>query len=189
MCLLIDDLSDSKAIRLAKRLNGASPNVKITAYNYMLDEDNIRDILVHYNVIIDCTGENDVLQDLSTLQSDKDKLIISISISYAAKHLFVAIVNGKKFQFDSFLDIIREFLEPQEETGVQENEVMKNEAIGCWHPLFPARCDEVWLAAATAIQAVNRYFESKSTSSLVLVYKQLTDGFEIGYALEKQHVL
>jgi hypothetical protein len=187
--LLIDDLSDSKAIRLAKRLNGASPNVKITAYNYMLDEDNIRDILVHYNVIIDCTGENDVLQDLSTLQSDKDKLIISISISYAAKHLFVAIVNGKKFHFDSFLDIIREYLEPQEETGVQENEVIKNEAIGCWHPLFPARCDEVWLAATTAIQAVNRYFESKLTSNLVLVYKQLTDGFEIGYTLEKQHVL
>lgn len=139
--------------------------------------------------IIWTLSENDVLQDLSTLQSDKDKLIISISISYAAKNLFVAIANGKEFHFDSFLDIIREYLEPQEETGVQENEVIKNEAIGCWHPLFPARCDEVWLAATTAIQAVNRYFESKLTSNLVLVYKQLTDGFEIGYTLEKQHVL
>lgn len=187
--LLIGDISESKAIQLKKRLVHASPNIKITVYDEMFEDENILEVSSGYDIIVDCTGDNDVLQNLTTFQNDKNKLIVSISISYAAKHLFVAIVNGKNFQFDAFIDTIKEFLEPQEKAGIQENQVIRNEAIGCWHPLFPARCDEIWLAATTAIQAINRYFESKSSSSLILIYKQRYDDFEIGYMLEKNHVL
>lgn len=187
--LLMDDISKNKAVQLKNRLVRASPNISIIAYDEMLNMENMNPILNEYDIIIDCTGENDVLYDLAMQPSSAKKVFFSISISYAAKYLFIAICNGKVFRYDDFIETIKGYLAPSEEKIYLDNEVIKTESLGCWHPLFPARCDDIWLAASTSIQVINRYFESKDLSSFILIFRHLDDGYRVGYELlEKKNV-
>lgn len=62
--------------------------------------------------------------------------------------------------------------------------IIPRNGIGCWHPTFPARSDDVWLAAATAVKAIENYIITKSEKTLSIVYEQReNDGIFEGYIL------
>ena len=61
---------------------------------------------------------------------------------------------------------------------------MPRNGIGCWHPTFPARSDDVWLAAATAVKAIENYIITESEKTLSIVYEQKgNNGLFEGYML------
>ena len=55
-----------------------------------------------------------------------------------------------------------------------KNETAPREGIGCWHPVFPARSDDVWLLAATGFKIMTRTLNDTHSQSFK-VFEQNTD--------------
>ena len=80
-----------------------------------------------------------------------------------------------KFPKDFFQRRIEKWLKKDSEE-YDGPELPRSGGIGCWHPAFPARGDEMWLWAATALKYFVGYIQSKAECSKVAVFEQVQDG-------------
>jgi hypothetical protein len=44
--------------------------------------------------------------------------------------------------------------------------------VGCWHPVFPARADDVWLFAAAAVKCLESAVLSPPSEPQLVVFEQ-----------------
>lgn len=91
-------------------------------------------------------------------------------------------MNNQTFDFKAFFDLIAPYL--QSERVLYNDYDFPRNGIGCWHPTFPGRSDDVWLAASTATKAIENYIITESEKTISLVYEQReSNGFFEGYML------
>ncbi len=186
--LILKDIFNSKETALVDRLNQISPHAEINVISEKLclnDENKSNINLDKYNFIIDCTGSDDVLEILSNVELMKDTILASISISLKAKHLFIAIYNNKKFDFSSFYKKVEKFvLEDISNCNIND---LPRDGIGCWHPTFPARSDDIWLIAGTVVKIIESYILRRNPSEEILIFEQsYKDGEFNGYQIVKR---
>ena len=183
--LNVGNIGELKELSLCSYLNSLNPHANIEVINDTLaiDEEFKTNIaLDEYDIIIDCTGENSVLDVFQKADFRKSHIIASISVGLGAKHLYMTIMSGSTFYFNSFYKLISPYI--QSERDLFDDYNLPRNGIGCWHPTFPARSDDVWLAAATAVKAIENYIITKSEKTLSLVYEQReNDGIFEGYIL------
>ena len=183
--LNVGNIGELKELSLCSYLNSLNPHANIEVINDTLtiDEEFKTNIaLDKYDIIIDCTGENSVLDVFQKADFRKSHIITSISVGLGAKHLYMTIMSGSTFYFNSFYNLISPYI--QSERDLFDDYNLPRNGIGCWHPTFPARSDDVWLAAATAVKAIENYIITKSEKTLSLVYEQReNDGIFEGYIL------
>jgi len=56
---------------------------------------------------------------------------------------------------------------------------LPREGIGCWHPIFPARADDVWLAASLALKSLEQATGTAPVMRLdVFEREEDQDGFQ-----------
>lgn len=183
--LNIGNIGELKELSLCSYLNSLNPHTNVEVINDTLTIDkefktNIA--LDKYDIIIDCTGENSVLDVFQKADFRKSHIIASISVGLGAKHLYMTIMSGTTFYFNSFYKLITPYI--QSERDLFDDYNLPRNGIGCWHPTFPARSDDVWLAAATAVKAIENYIITKSEKTLSIVYEQReNDGIFEGYIL------
>lgn len=179
------NIGELKELSLCNHLNSLNPHANIEVINDKLtiDEESKPNIaLDKYDIIIDCTGENSVLDVFQNVDFRKSHIIVSISVGLGAKHLYMTIMRGNTFCFNSFYKLISPYI--QRERDLFDDYNLPRNGIGCWHPTFPARSDDVWLAAATAVKAIENYIITKSEKTLSIVYEQKgNDGLFEGYIL------
>lgn len=183
--LNVGNIGELKELSLCNYLNSLNPHANIEVINDTLtiDEEFKTNIaLDKYDIIIDCTGENSVLDVFQKSNFRKSHIIASISVGLGAKHLYMTIMSGTTFYFNSFYKLISPYI--QSERDLFDDYNLPRNGIGCWHPTFPARSDDVWLAAATAVKAIENYIITKSKNTLSIVYEQRkNDGIFEGYIL------
>lgn len=183
--LNVGNIGELKELSLCSYLNSLNPHANIEVINDTLtiDEEFKTNItLDKYDIIIDCTGENSVLDVFQKADFRKSHIITSISVGLGAKHLYMTIMSGSTFYFNSFYKLISPYI--QSERDLFDDYNLPRNGIGCWHPTFPARSDDVWLAAATAVKAIENYIITKSEKTLSIVYEQReNDGIFEGYIL------
>lgn len=183
--LNVVNIGELKELSLCSYLNSLNPHANVEVINDTLtiDEEFKTNIaLDKYDIIIDCTGENSVLDVFQRADFRKSHIIASISVGLGAKHLYMTIMNGTTFYFNSFYKLISPYI--QSERDLFDDYNLPRNGIGCWHPTFPARSDDVWLAAATAVKAIENYIITKSEKTLSIVYEQReNDGIFEGYIL------
>ena len=183
--LNVGNIGELKELSLCNYLNSLNPHANIEVINDTLtiDEEFKTNIaLDKYDIIIDCTGENSVLDIFQKADFRKSHIIASISVGLGAKHLYMTIMSGSTFYFNSFYNLISPYI--QSERDLFDDYNLPRNGIGCWHPTFPARSDDVWLAAATAVKAIENYIITKSKNTLSIVYEQRkNDGIFEGYIL------
>ena len=183
--LNIGNVGEFKELSLSSYLNSLNPHANVEVINDMLtiDEEYKTNIdLDRYDIIIDCTGENNVLGVFEKVIFRKSHIIASISVGLGAKHLYISLMNGNTFNFNSFFKLISPYI--QRERELFDDYSLPRNGIGCWHPTFPARSDDVWLAAATAVKAIENYIITESKKTLSIVYEQReNDGIFEGYIL------
>lgn len=171
--LNVGNIGELKELSLCSYLNSLNPHANVEVINDTLtiDEEFKTNIaLDKYDIIIDCTGENSVLDVFQRADFRKSHIIASISVGLGAKHLYMTIMNGTTFYFNSFYKLISPYI--QSEKDLFDDYNLPRNGIGCWHPTFPARSDDVWLAAATAVKAIENYIITKSEKTLSIVYEQ-----------------
>jgi molybdopterin/thiamine biosynthesis adenylyltransferase len=179
------DVGKAKVQAVAQRLRQISPAVRVTEAREALGgaQSEVVERLDECDVIIDCTASDEVLMLLAMAWWPIPRIFASFSMGYGAKRLFLFGVNSHRFPHDEFTRSIRPWMEHETKTWAVSDEVL--EGAGCWSPLFPARNDDVAIAAAICVKELETLVAKRSPSSRFRVFSQSTsdEGFQ-GFAPE-----
>ncbi len=172
--LQLDDIGRSKARALAVRLNLSAPHVTvlpITArFPDVTEEEGA--CLRGCDLVIDCTAQDDVAYHMGRFDWGEPKHFVSISLSLHARRLYYFSSQGQQFPHDVFMAAVGPWLEDDWERHGRDE--LPREGLGCWHPIFPARTDDVWLLATVAVQRLASTNVAPSSGGLI-VFEQCED--------------
>ena len=87
--------------------------------------------------------------------------MISIALSYGATKSFVFTYRGKNFPIQEYSQNIRPYL-----TNIEEVDDLPSDGIGCWHPVFPARADDIWLLVSASVKEIAGFLEQPISSRI-----------------------
>lgn len=178
-----------KAGALATRLRAIAPAVTIeTVETYLpLDVQLAHDQLVDAEVVIDCTGADDVPHLLKEPYWSMPRRFISASFGYGAQRLFLFRSNGHRFPDEAFASALSPWLEQERRIWSQAGE--RFEGTGCYSPLFPARVDDVMGGAVAAVKFVEETVNlGRDETELVVLQSSRYGGFQVIKSLEDVEV-
>lgn len=184
----LKQVGEFKSRSVADRLNKASPHASVRGLNEYFPPRAEQDFqfVQGQNVIVDCTGNDHVLYDIEHFPWQSATVFFSISLGLHARRLFFYAQAGH-LTFSIFQAAIQPWL--KKELDEVQKEGLPREAIGCWHPAFPARADEVWLMSSAAIPMVESYIaQSQNKPTLIVLEKVVKDGL-VSYIPQVEEVL
>ncbi len=166
------DLGKKKAIILSERLNRLSPHVNVSYIDAAFTgAEEEKEVLKKYDLIVDCSAHDDVIFNLGRLIFNENKCFVSLALGYRATRLFVFADYGKNFSGDEYRAKINPWLE-DESASIKD---FPREGAGCWHPIFPARADDVSLMASVAIKCLEELIENKFSKKGLTVFEQYAE--------------
>jgi hypothetical protein len=172
--LELDSIGKNKAEEIARHLNITSPHAKVESINCqfpLMNEEQVS-YIQKFELILDCTGADSVIDYLEEFIWEDKKLFMSISLGMGAKRLFCFVAHGKKFPGLIFKEKILPWM--KKERQEYKDVSLPWSGIGCWHPVFPARVDDVWMLASVAVKHLESVLKSPPEESLV-VFEQIYD--------------
>jgi NAD(P)-dependent dehydrogenase (short-subunit alcohol dehydrogenase family) len=171
----LDDLHEQKAPALARRLNLASPHAEVEAIDaeFPPAEGEDREKVLRCDTVLDCTGEDSVLRQLERFPWESERLFASLSLGFGARRLFCFICHGERFPLDDFRDVVDPLLRRELERYPEAE--LPREGAGCWHPLFPARIDDLWPMAAAAVKVLESAVDEPPTNSLLEIFERFEE--------------
>ncbi len=161
-----------KAEAVAARVNTVSPHVEAiqVPQDFVSLTGLEAQLASKCGVVIDCTGDDRVAYQLSVFSWVGNKLFVSVSVGLFASRLFLFAFKGATFPLAAFRAVIGRWVaREREEYGGQR---LPRDGIGCWHPVFPARCDDIWLLSCVAARRIDEWAESPPDSPSLCVYEQ-----------------
>jgi hypothetical protein len=174
MCRHIATLNDvgCSKVEVARRLMQISPFVEIASHGDGLpaSPETIGNLLERYDAIIDCTASSDVLAVMAQAWWATPRLFLSASVGYAASHLFVFAAFDNAFPLAQFETEIEPWLQQETSAWTHHGELL--EGAGCWSPLFPARQDDLVLAAAICVKEFERHALKRPSPAVLGVFEQ-----------------
>jgi hypothetical protein len=166
----VESIGLNKAEEVAKKLNKLNPHSNVHSINKKFDTSFIEKKL-NYDAIFDCSGENDVLEILS--QINTSQWLCSASFSFEVNNIYVYIGSLKNLKMDEY---------SKQFSRVINNEIinydfnkMPWEGIGCWSPVFPATFGDVSLAASIVVSAFDQRVMKNITRGEYLVFQKQFD--------------
>jgi hypothetical protein len=181
----LSQVGTSKVAVVAERLRQISPAARVTEIPDALQSSATAIVqeFDNFDVIIDCTASDAVLAVLASAWWPIPRIFASFSIGYAGKRVFSFGMSGHQFPQDEFATNLRPWLEQDGNTWDASEEVL--EGAGCWSPLFPARYDDVVLAASTCVKELELLVAKRPLAPRFRVFTQESsdEGFQ-GFHLE-----
>jgi hypothetical protein len=174
--LLMSDIRQNKAESLAARLRRANPHGEIEAIEAHFPPSTAvgRESLRNIDAVIDCTADDAALRELGQYEWPAARRFASVSLGFGARRLFCFATAATVFPSGVYRGAIQPWLErQQEEAGGVE---FLREGAGCWHPIFPARADDIWLLAAAAVKYLDHVFQTTDLGSKLAVFEQHDEG-------------
>lgn len=168
----IFDLKQYKATNLAVHLGLASPHASITAIDSPFPSLTASEqiLIQQCDVILDCTGQDEVLRHLEMFSWQGTKLFISLSLGFRARRLFCFAASGNSFPQADFRKQLHPWL--VQELRDYADEQLPREGIGCWHPVFPARVDDVTMMASAAVKHLESLIIDPPSSPTLTIFEQ-----------------
>lgn len=153
--LTISDLARAKSDALADRLSRINPirDCKPFDEDIQIPSDKlIQHLKNEIDIIVDCTGSDQVLVALKNLDLEIEKQFFSVSTGFNAQRLYVYTTRGTAFPVESF----REHYSPWRPLEVAEarDSDVPWEGIGCWNPLVPALGSDVSIMSSIAAKFI-----------------------------------
>lgn len=185
----INQLSMKKAEALSTRINNNNVHTWSAFINSAfpnLSEDEV-EVLENQDVIIDTTGSDAVIDYLYSFDWTLPKRFISVSLGFGAKRMFIFLSNKHPFPRQSFYNFLKPWIEFEREEN--KDIILPRDGIGCYHPLFPARSDDVWIMAGLAIKEIEAWWLEPFGPNIFAVYEQQElDGLPAGVLLKQREV-
>jgi len=179
--LSLKDVGQSKTEALYDHLLSLSPNVHVEVINTKFEkiENASADTVRKHGIIVDTTGNDDVLFYLENFRWTESPFFCSISIGLRASRLYV--LNARKHRFPRifFMRHVKKWLEKDilEDDG---STLPRSGGIGCWHPAFPARIDDMWLFASAAVKYMEGYISTDKRGATFGVFEKVTNNGSFG---------
>lgn len=166
------DVGQAKVPVVAKRLRQISSTVRVVEFGDTMPTDTkaIEAQLDEYDIIIDCTSSDVALSTLERAWWSIPRTFASFSLGFGGKRLFSFGVSGNRFPHGEFARSVRPWLEHESRAWANNDEVL--EGAGCWSPLFPARYDDVVLAAAVCVKELETLADMRSSEPRFRVFAQ-----------------
>jgi len=165
------DVGREKATGLADRLNQASPHARVDVFNtFPPTKPGDTELARRADLIIECTGEDEVALAMGAFDWGGDKLFCSISLDWEARRLFSFLARGPVFPAGAFLAAVGAHVDGDPEKA--EVRELAREGVGCWHPVMPARVDDVWMLAATAVADLDQALASGRDGDGLVVFER-----------------
>lgn len=164
--LSMKEIGTHKAGALAERLNLLSPHARIGHVNENFPPKDHQSIAA-VDMVIDCTADDDLLTKLSAFSWPGEKDFASLSLGFYARRLFLFTARNATFPREAMLAELQPWL--REERATYKEEEHPWEGIGCWHPIFPARVDDVRLFASLAVRRLDQLVEKPGEPTLIVL--------------------
>ncbi|MBI5577480.1 MAG: ThiF family adenylyltransferase [Deltaproteobacteria bacterium] len=178
--LTLHDLSQNKAIAVAERLQSISPHLSVVPLKSNFPSTESVRMMDGIDVLIDCTASDGILSSLASTWFRIPKLFVSLSLGFRARRLYCFTAYGNTFPAARFRDQIRGWMDKEKQHIAEDEEIF--EGAGCWSPLFPARYEDVVLAAATSIKEIESRVNTPPPYPSLVVYEQkFADNIFVGY--------
>lgn len=159
-----------KSEEVAAKTNLIFPFLKAQSSIYTIEKvlDKEPEFLNQFDLIIDCTAEDGVLRLLSEHCTGAEQIVFSVSLGIESQSL-LAFMNRSPLQ-----NLFSEFKDKTKNWSLDQKQKFPNpqfplEGIGCWHPVFPARIDDIQSLAACTIRQLEIFLKSKDQSKLVII--------------------
>jgi hypothetical protein len=167
-----------KADALAKRLREISPSAKINIVPHDLrDPQMTHDRLDDAELVLDCTGTDEVPSLMAATYWNIARRFISASFGYAAQRLFLFRSVGTTFPANDFNAAVAPWLERERRVFKGADEVL--EGAGCYSPLFPARADDVMGGAVAVVKFIEDTIQAHhDDAELVVLQVSRYGGFQ-----------
>ena len=174
--LQLTDVCTSKAAGMASRLRNINPHARVHAIEmpFPTTDEETKQALRDCNLVIDCTADDTVLERMHRFEWQDDRVFVSASVGMHAKRLFLFIARGDHFPHDEF----RRAVDPLINAELDEyrGEHLPREGVGCWHPVFPARADDLWAMASIASKQIEETMDDEHSLFGLRVFEQVYDG-------------
>jgi hypothetical protein len=108
-------------------------------------------------VILDCTGEDQLLTALNAYNWPRTRRFVSLSLGWRGARLYAFGCRSSYFPDHVFREAYKPWREVENQARVGED--MPWEGIGCWHPVFPARADDVSMGAALGVKFIENFMQ------------------------------
>lgn len=147
-------LNSPKADAVRERLIAFSPHAVVTTLgvDFPPVSDEARTALADCELVIECTGEDATLASLERFPWSGQRWFASLSLGLAARRVFCFVQHSQGFRHAEYREAVTPWLLREREEG--KDIEFPWESIGCWHPVFPARADDVWLMACAAVKRI-----------------------------------
>lgn len=172
----LNDVYRPKVEVVAQRLEQISPIVKVSTIGDRLPEDpnGLTKILEPFDLLIDCTASDVALSSLAGGWWPIPRLFVSFSLGFKAQRLFSFGISGHQFPNQDFNRLLAPWLEEETSAWAESGELL--EGSGCWSPLFPARYDDVVMAASFCIKELERMVSNRPRNPELRVFQQAKTG-------------
>lgn len=151
--LSMQAVGHKKAKALAAHLNECMPDAKVRAFDAVFPPHNeqLKQAVRSYDVVVDCTGDDEVLDALASFDWKSEKLFVSLAMTWRAEGLFAYAASESSFPA---IDAKSQFAtSPTPSLNELDAQI---EGIGCWHAVFPATADDVQLWGAISSKFIRR---------------------------------
>lgn len=171
--LTMAEVHKFKAVALADRLKLVSPHTDAYGFpsSFPPRDADLKRIVQNRDVIIETTGQDEVIDRLEHYDWQGPKLFLSLSVGFQARRLFCFAAVGDHFPQLEFRTKIRPWLE--KELTESKGQAFPREGIGCWHIVFPARSDDIGLLAASGVKWIEEAMKTPPTTPTLVVFEQI----------------
>ncbi len=174
-------LGYNKAKAVAARLQAAAPMSRVNSLAAPLPHgDALQTLLESFEVVLDCTGDDDVLRRLDAAWWPVPRRFLSASLGFSAARLFLFRAHACCFPLEKFTGAVGPWLAEERLKWTVSGETL--EGAGCWSPLFPARSDDVWLAAVATVKYLEKAEVGMIPDGLIVLEQRFDEGLA-GYQL------
>lgn len=181
--LTMQDVFRNKSEALTERLQEINPCAIVKGvadYEKTDEEGTVEPDLSNYDIIIETTGEDYILDMLSSGHYKHDTVFCSVSVGLGAKRIYLGLLRTCRPDFSAFLELSEPYFEcDRDECDLKS---LPRDGVGCWHPLFPARSDDMWMAACSSVKVLESFMDRTMEKSLIVIYEALNnEGLFAGY--------
>lgn len=152
--MTLREVGFGKAASVVDRLKAILPMCQPIAVDEAFPPDKAewRTVIDSADLIIECTGDDATLLALKEYPWPNAKRFISLSLGWKANRLYCFSSGGLYFP----AEIYREHYDSWKKVELSDRDAegLTWEGIGCWHPVFPARVEDVMLGATVATKFI-----------------------------------
>lgn len=178
--LLLQDVLKNKAEQLGERLRSASPHVEVVAIKEPFPPTTAETLekVAACDLVLDCTAEDEAIRKLAGFAWAGPRFFASVWLGLRAQRVFCFSASGNGFPVRNFDNLVQPWL--RQESGESGAGDLPREGIGCWHPVFPAGADDVWLLASAIVKHLSGALSQPDAGPTLAVFEQTAD--EAGFA-------